>query len=683
MLKLSEFVKYCENLEYETIAGIIQIPCGFDIETSSFYSERSEKRAIMYIWMFGISEKVTYGRTWDEFLDLIDILVKIFDINSTKKLIVYVHNLSYEFGFISKIFIWDSVFALKERKVLKCNSGGLEFRCSYLLSGLSLEKTAKNCKTKIHKMIGDLNYDLIRHSKTKLTKKELRYCEYDILVILVFIKERMERDGGLHKIPLTKTGYVRNYCREKCLYINKKKDYNKEYKALMEQLTLTKEEYLLCMRTFMGGFTHAGYTKVNKIILNVFSKDFCSSYPAQAAYNYYPMSKGKLVHPKNTKEFYNYLKKYCCMFDVQFEGLEDEFHYENYLSSHKCKIEGKYLKNNGRIVYADKLTTSITEVDFQIIKKCYSWKKMRIRNMYIYKRGYLPKELILCILKFYKDKTELKNVEGMEEEYLNNKEMLNSVYGMMVTAIIRDTFNFGENGWEEAIKPNIDEEIDKYNKNKRRFLFYPWGIYITAHGRKYLWDGIFELKEDYCYSDTDSNKGVNKEKHEEFFKQQNEKILKMLKRSMEYHKINYSLIAPKDIYGKEHPLGIWDDDGEYDIFKTLGAKRYITKKHGKTPEITIAGLNKKKGCDYLVKNYGKYGLFDYFSDGMMIPPEGTGKMTFTYIDEETQGTVTDYLGEKAEYHEYTSIHMEKQPFELSLTGEFSNYIRGIFIWETN
>jgi len=47
------------------------IECGFDIETSSIIDSEGEKQAFMYLWGFGIGDKLVYGRNWFEFLDYI------------------------------------------------------------------------------------------------------------------------------------------------------------------------------------------------------------------------------------------------------------------------------------------------------------------------------------------------------------------------------------------------------------------------------------------------------------------------------------------------------------------------------------------------------------------------------------------------------------------------------------
>ena len=202
------------------------IPAGFDIETSSFY-RGDEKQAIMYEWTFGIAlpnssgleTVITAGRTWEEFEILLDAVSLWLDLSPTsRRLVVYVHNLPYEWQFIRKRFTWDKVFLIDDRKpVYAICDNGIEFRCSLKLSGKSLANTAKDLtKYKTEKMVGDLDYSKIRHPETPLTDKEWGYCEHDVKVMLSYIQEKIEQDGNITKIPLTKTGYVRRYCKERC-----------------------------------------------------------------------------------------------------------------------------------------------------------------------------------------------------------------------------------------------------------------------------------------------------------------------------------------------------------------------------------------------------------------------------------------------------------------------------------
>ena len=53
----------------------------------------------------------------------------------------------------------------------------------------------------VEKKVGDLDYTLLRTPATKLTEKELGYCEYDCLVIYYYIKIKVKsRLVGLKSI---------------------------------------------------------------------------------------------------------------------------------------------------------------------------------------------------------------------------------------------------------------------------------------------------------------------------------------------------------------------------------------------------------------------------------------------------------------------------------------------------
>lgn len=226
MISRSDFINLVSMINYPTVKTnkrirYYNVPASFDIEVSSFYEGEEapeNKRAIMYIWQFGIGDLVTYGRTWEEFETFLISLQAVLDLNADNRLVVYVHNLPYEWQFIRKRFVWASVFILDERKPVKARMGGIEFRDSLKLSGgKSLANVAKDLqKHKIEKKVGDLDYNLIRTPFTPLTEKELGYCEYDIRVLNAYIEEKIEQDGSVDLIPLTNTGYVRNYCRKAC-----------------------------------------------------------------------------------------------------------------------------------------------------------------------------------------------------------------------------------------------------------------------------------------------------------------------------------------------------------------------------------------------------------------------------------------------------------------------------------
>ena len=655
------------------------IPCAFDIETTSFY-DNNEKVGLMYIWQFGIDGRVFMGRNWNEFTELLDKLRNEFDINIENRLVIYVHNLAFEFQFIRKLFRWLNVFSIDSRKPIYATTCyGFEFRCSYLLSGYSLAKVGDNLtKYKCEKMVGDLDYSLKRHNKTPLTNDELKYCFNDIMVVMCYILERIEIDGNITKIPLTKTGYVRNYCRNMCLYENKShKNGGKKFKTyheMIKSLSIEVDEYKQLKRAFMGGFTHSNAINTNVVLNDVKSFDFTSSYPYCMISEMYPMSKGQIIEV-NENTFEKYLNLYCCVFDIQFTNLLPKVNYENYISYSKCFKCVNPVINNGRVVCCDLLWTTITNVDYDIIKRCYSWEGVKVANFRIYQKGYLPTQFVKSIIKLYQDKTQLKGVEGKEVEYMQSKEMLNSCYGMCVTDIARDEFVYNNDNWE-TIKPTNDKlqnELEKYNKSKKRFLFYVWGIFVTAYARRNLFTGIFEFGNDYIYSDTDSIKVVNYNNHMDYINKYNELTQRKLQKACEYHGINMSELQPKTIKGDTKLLGIWDNDGIYDNFKTLGAKRYMYKQ-GNDYHITIAGTSKHLGSEY-IKSLNN--PFDAFNDGLIIPPQFTGKLTHTYVDEIKQGVIIDYRGNAVDYTALSGVHLEQCEYNLGLASNYIDYLMGV------
>ena len=656
----------------------------FDIETSSFYEDKNgviytnddykklkhsvkaEKKAIMYIWQFAIEENVIIGRTWNDFLYFCK---KLYDFLNLKEryIVVYVHNLSYEFQFICKWFNWLDIFADSERKPIKATTDThFIFKCSYRLSGYSLEVLANNLKShNIKKMVGDLDYNLIRNSKTPISKEELKYCINDVLIVTSYIEEQIDEFGNIEKIPLTQTGKVRRYVRKQCFQ-------NKEYKYFIKELTIEKPEYLLLKNAFAGGFTHCNAMYTNKICKNVTSYDFTSSYPTVLISEKYPMSKGKEVYVNTENELLKLIKNYCVLVDLQFTNIKTSFMYEQIISYSKCRNVKNPLINNGRIVQADTLTITCTDIDFLNIKDFYKWDNLKIGLCYIYEKNYLPKEFIKTILHLYKSKTELKGIDGKEVEYLHSKELLNSLYGMCVTSIVHDTVSFNGAEWTTE-NGNLDEELKNYNTDKNRFLFYQWGVWCTAYARNNLYTAIRECKEDYIYSDTDSVKIFDVDKHKKYFEEYNKWIVKKLEKCLNYHNIPLYFISPKTIKGEIKTLGIWDFDGFYTDFKTLGAKRYIFKKDNKL-SITVCGLSKKSGKEFIENQKNP---FIFFNEGMYIDSEYTGKMTHTYIDKEIENTITDYLGNTAYYHEKSFIHLEKTDYLLSLSDMYIKYFMGV------
>ena len=182
-----------------------------------------------------------------------------------------------------------------------------------------------------------------------------------------------------------------------------------------------------------------------------------------------------------------------------------------------------------------------------------------------------------------------------------------------------------------------------------------------------------------------------------YFEAYNRMIIEKLERCLDHFGLDKELIRPKTIEGIEKPLGVWDHDDTYTRFKTLGAKRYMYEHKNKKGEneikITAAGLGKKAGIQYLLDTYGKDGIFDAFTNKLYIPPEyikeelnpvtgqknkvvasATGKNTHTYLDYEQSGEITDYLGNKGNFHELSSLHLSGADYSFKLSHKYADLL---------
>lgn len=668
------------NIDYEVVKKrgrnpieYVNLPIMFDIESTSTYV-KEHKFACMYAWGLGISDKYyTTGRTWEEFIHLCEELVQYFNLHTKRRIIIYVHNLAFEFQFFRKYFEWEKVFALDVRKVVyTLTSNGIEFRCSYILSGYSLEKLGD--KLNFNKLVGDLDYSKVRHYKTDLSIQEWEYIKRDVDIGVKYISEKIKEDGDITKILLTKTSYVRKYCRDNCM----KGPKYKMYKNFINNLRLTDKEYLQLKRAFQGGFVHANAIKSGEIIDDVDSWDLCSSYPSVMVCEKFPMSTGTIYKIKDETDFREKLENYCCLFDIKLENvkLKDDV-FDSPISVSRCISSINVIEDNGRVYKADSLIITVTELDFKVYEKFYNWDNLQIANFRIYKKSYLPTDLVKSILKLYVDKTTLKDVKGQEYEYGISKEFINSTYGMIVTDIVRDDIEYIED-WS-CSSPDVKEKIDEYNEQQSRFLFYPWGVWVTAYARYNVFSAIYNIGEDYIYSDTDSVKFENAHKHLNYFNRYNKVIANKHKQAMLYHNLDYNkYIEPKTKDGVKKVLGVWEHDGSYRRFKTLGAKRYIFEDTKNKLNVTVSGIKKRSLITYLENNSNDIiEMFNKFNNSLNVSKIETGKNTHTYIDNELMFEVTDYLGNSACIYEKSSVHLESVEFTLSLSDKYINFLTGI------
>ena len=587
--------------------------CAFDIEATNL---DELEQAVMYIWQLQIEDITIIGRTWKEWLDLLERIESVLDDN--EYLVIYIHNASYEFQFIRGIYSFDSseVFASESRRIIKFEMfNHFEFRCSYYLTNSSLDRFLKKMDVENKKL--EYDYSKRRFSWTELTQEELEYCINDVKGLVQAIKKKMMLDeDNLITIPLTQTGYPR---RDVKIAMRK---YN--HKQLREMLPDYEVQQLL-FEIFRGGNTHANRWYSKEIIEDVKSYDIVSSYPNCLLNKKYPMSAFKRdLNPSlfRLKQLDKRDKPYIMRVVFVNVRLRSDYWGIPYLSRNKCRNIKNGEWDNGRILKCDFLETSICNIDWKIIIKEYDIDEVIIKDLYTSKYGELPFPIKETIIKYYQDKTMLKGIN--DYEYQRSKELLNACYGMMVENPIKRNILFlddEEDSFKEDESMTDEEILEKHNK--KAFLSYAWGVYCTAHARAELesmfdWVNVSSTDENPCevlYADTDSVKYFGNVDWTEYNKIRFEQSLK-----------NGAYAINKD--GEINVLGIVELDGEYKQFKTNGAKKYAFINQNDELKITIAGVNKKLGAIELEEKGGLESLEDGF-----VFKKGGGKES-RYNDED-------------------------------------------------
>lgn len=268
----------------------------------------------------------------------------------------------------------------------------------------------------------------------------------------------------------------------------------------------------------------------------------------------------------NIKKVERMSKKLCYLLVVRFKNIKCKY-YNNFISQSKCRNIYGASYDNGRIIQAKSLEITLTDIDFYFILQAYKCD-YEILECYYATYAYLPKLYIDFILDKYVLKTKYKDVDGKELEYIKEKNKFNALFGMTVTNIIRDKVEYDNvKGWNETELKN-DEIIELLNKEKNKmFLSYAYGVWVTAYARNNLLQNVIKLDENVIYCDTDSLKlseGYNKNIIIEY----NKKVIEKIKNVSNFLNIDFNKYSPKDTHGKEHILGIFENDGKYDEFIT-------------------------------------------------------------------------------------------------------------------
>lgn len=635
----------------------------FDIETTSCIISRDKRGrfddgyGFMYIWQFySRSTGLVMGRYWEEFIKLLRRIDEHY--GDGPRFVIYVHNLSFEFTWLSSILtgagIQYEVFATQSHKplVVRCINIPLEIRCSYRLTNRGLAKYLKDMAAAgFDKMVGDLNYRIQRTPKTILSEEELRYCAVDVVGLHAALSLDMRMSGDtVASIPLTSTGYVR---REYKAVIKG----DKWYSYMTTTSAATARQFKMIRAMAKGGDTlGAASQEYGHVFKGVGSDDFVSSYPAQLLIEKFPQ--GKLEYEGRGEDIdisvLDSIERDGRFWITQFQAknveVKDKLCPIPCLTDYKCYYtsypdgEGEDpLIYNGRILKADVVGVAMDMISFKLFRRQYKFDSIEFGTTYSCEYDYLPqvtRDFIMgyfrkkCIIKDELEEMEAKGLEKTEEyiskkmDYQLIKNMLNGIFGMFYTMPIFEDTPYDSQGctWPESWPIAFDySDMERYYPDlpepcKQKLLKlwgqrlyvgqvsaigpYLWGVVCTAWGR-YKLDLLIRAAgyDNVIYSDTDSIKYIICDESRRGIARLN-KVLK--KRAMDRG-------AFYDTGKHLYVLGTCDEDGLYDEFVTLGAKKYCYRDHKDGQlHIVVSGIQKDQAVQLKddIRNFHNDFIFD-------------------------------------------------------------------------
>lgn len=579
----------------------------FDIETTH---EKIDSVDVVYTWHWSVMDSDnTYHvcMSWSDFFNYINTYFSENAMPNDDRIIVYVHNLSFELEAIIRNLnghAFTSGFYTDTHEPLYIIiDDRLEFRCSYKLTNKSLSECGKDVGMEKLEMC----YSDIVHPGEKLPDDKERYCYRDVEIMVAKIRQLEEQEKKpFYDFPYTNTGFLRDELRA----IMRK---NYKWRGMFKKTRLNYNTYVMCRKAFAGGYTHSNFIHTGQIITNVDSFDFGSAYPYAMATEKYPCT--PLIELKNAN-----------IYDLKRLMSTDNFLFlctvtlknvkaigtMTYLSLSHCDVANDAVVDNGRIYSCSMVQTTCTSLDLAIILRMYKIGAVRVDTCYYCRAEYLPVEIVATMLKYYNSKQKLKGVVGEELNYMKAKNRVNSFYGMFVQDPIHDVVELRNTEWNVkhiAItdKDEITTQLDKFYKNFRSFLPYQIGIFVPAYTRYHLLhDIVSKIDKNILYCDTDSAKIVNREDCMPVINEYNDFVKFKILQCVERYNLDYDL---PDL-GKFD----WETKKEqWAEFKTYGAKKYIYK-DSQGLHMTVAGLS-KKAAKYL-KNIEDFEIFTTFDKGV-------------------------------------------------------------------
>lgn len=678
-------------------------PAAFDIETT-----RYQDMAFMYIWQFAIGQDlVVYGRTWPEFQEWLRILEGELRLAHDFQLVVFVHDLRYEFGFCRTLLHIDegSIIARTERKIIAFKAGCFEFRDSYSYTEQPLRELGKAVGIPKGE---DFDYSAIRLSCSSLSAEELKYCENDVRILTeYFAAARDEFGGTFSRVPLTLTKRVERFISSE---MARSCTRTERYHMAGRQLDAGKEEDYNILKylriAYFGGFNYATTAYQSDTLRGVFGADIDTSYISQIMLHRFPMTKFKKMDTDSTW-FLDHLqelidgtgsfKNRACLIHFKASYIKAyipelafmPIYPKNYL--HRAPEARRRMKTE-HIAECANVDTVLTDIDFRMLLKHYDVTGLDIQEVYTSRYMPLPeyviqaaitlaaqKKVMKAEIQHYKDAGEVPPVQDVAE-YVRVKSMCARIYGVFVKDPIRMQYVFDNNSGKvvPAGLTGIDkaaEGLDINGEGRKNFspTLYQWGVWVASWARKSLLDPLYEIattcpmkqpagffNRSVIYSDTDSIYWYDNPEGLQIIQAYNKRIEAAVTKFCRKYNVNQDWIRGIGEYRID-----W-----YSHFKVVGLKQYAFIQNGNF-QYHISGLPQPERNSRGEVIKGMY--FEQFetaaekleavTEDLTIPAELTGTLKSRYIDDPTSCCVSDEDGNCMNIEIPSCIILEPQGFK--------------------
>lgn len=574
--------------------------------------------------------------------------------NEQRKVVVYIHNLSYDVGGYLKNYLISTnqtfrIMALKPHKILQIETDYFIFKCSWLLSNRSLDAWCKALETDYVKAVGSIDYDLIHYQDEELTENDWYYQLSDVASMSDCWFKECGEQFNIQNIPLTSTGFVRFDGRQ--LF---RKD--KENRKLFQEQSLDAETYDLATNCFYGGYTHGNRkfrgkkikaTKKNPIK----HRDFRSFYPSASRCCYMPYGKFSMFYRYNANDplsdelFETMLNNKCCMIQLLIRNgrlnpsVTAPMLSEHNIYNNRTSPIVDITSDNGRVLeFVGTTIQYFTELDWKLIRTQYHFDEVTVLSLATAERRPVPQWFATLTDTYFEKKNTLKLVNPLE--YAKSKNKLNAIYGCSASRLYRDNFQMDLETGEWFIDNDNDLEtgLNKYYASRSNFMSYQYGLYITAHCRSILiGEFIRDIVgyENFIYADTDS-----------IFYISNKEIEKKIDDWNERNRLE-RLANGQGIFDNNNEfveyMTFEDENDNISEFKFLHAKCYGMIANGEL-SITVAGVT-RRSRDGKMTREDELGSLDNLENGFIF--KECGGTYSEYVEQ--QPTVEIINGHRTEY----------------------------------